>query len=64
MYLLYTATHKEFFFSCGVVEGVLSLLTTSSLAHVWFKALGVLRLLVDGQGICFSYMYNYVSQDY
>ncbi|XP_064392703.1 rap1 GTPase-GDP dissociation stimulator 1-like [Halichondria panicea] len=50
------ATHKEFFFSCGVVEGVLSLLTTSSLAHVWFKALGVLRLLVDGQAATCSYI--------
>ncbi len=51
-YLFHAVAHKEMFLSCGVVEGALSLLFSSSVAHVWFKVLGVLRLLVDGQGVC------------
>ena len=44
------ATHKQLFLQEGVVDAALHALRHSSMAHVWFKALGTLRLLTDKQG--------------
>ena len=43
--------HKQLFLREGVVDAALLTLRQSPLAHVQFKALAVLRLLVDKQGV-------------
>ena len=45
------AAHKQLFLREGVVDAALHTLRQSPLAHVRFKALAVLRLLVDKQGV-------------
>ena len=44
------AAHKQLFLKEGVVDAALDALRQSSMAHVQFKALGILRLLADKQG--------------
>lgn len=42
--------HKEVFFSMGVVDCAIYALKASTLSHEQFKAIGILRLLVEKQG--------------
>ena len=37
-------------FSMGVIDVAIYALKTSTMAHVHFKAIGIMRLLVDNQG--------------
>lgn len=47
---MYTAENKEIFFSLGVVDCAIYALKTSTMSHVHFKAIGIMRLLVEEQG--------------
>ncbi len=42
--------HKQLFLQEGVVDAALDALRQSTFAHIQFKALAILRLLVDQQG--------------
>ena len=50
MKLLSTAELKSEMFSLGVVDGAIHCLKASSMAHVHFKSLEILRFLVQKQG--------------
>lgn len=47
---LFTVTNKQVLIQYGVLEAVMTL-TSSEVMAVIFKLLGVLRMLIDGQGI-------------
>lgn len=50
-YLLsFAAEYKEKLFSMGVIDCAGYALKNSTMSHVHFKALGIIRLLVDAQG--------------
>ena len=49
-YYIFPDDHKEMFFSMGVVDCAIYALKTSTLSHEQFKAIGILRLLVEKQG--------------
>lgn len=44
-----SVSNKQLLVQCGVLEAVM-ILTSSNVMAVIFKLLGVLRMLVDGQG--------------
>jgi hypothetical protein len=50
MYIFFTVTNKQVLIQYGVLEAVMTL-TSSEVMAVIFKLLGVLRMLIDGQGI-------------
>ena len=50
-WLLYIGQNKPLFLQLGVVDVGLSLLMQSTQAHVQVKALSLLRLLAENQGI-------------
>ncbi len=50
VYLPGPVAHKQLFLQEGVVDTALDALRQSTFAHIQFKALSILRLLVDKQG--------------
>jgi hypothetical protein len=50
VYIFFTVTNKQVLIQYGVLEAVMTL-TSSEVMAVIFKLLGVLRMLIDGQGI-------------
>jgi hypothetical protein len=48
---VHVASHKELFFSMGVVDSAIHVLRISTASHVQYKAIGLMRLLTENQGL-------------